>query len=366
MCQSVDEGGKRCPSSDSSHRRGKDRATYKAKQLEATSMPVSLKDFEAVRAGLKIEYDGVASISEVKSFLELKQGVEGKLAEYNASTDIEAKKNILKEVEVMVRELGAYIDARARALVSVNGESIGEARTKIDEARNKARRKFKREVKKLEEALLEGEAYAVAYGELKRKFAKVESGDNEEAKKFLTLMRGGYGLALSEVRAMGFMDPGDAVGLDLATFARLLPTAWLKELSEAEFSALLYKGEGEIGISGYWDLSVKSTSEIPFLSDLEGAFIDRRSGGLISIGATGDTYRGESVRVVEGYFVDKYVGRVSQGLDPRWLVCVVGLDGISGVRSSLGGLIGVGDKLFPVLGADDDMRQFVLGLLAVC
>ena len=366
MCQSVDEGGKRCPSSDSSHRRGKDRAAYRAKQLEATSMPVSLKDFEAARAGVKIKYDGVASISEVKSFLELKQSVEGKLAEYNASTDIEAKKNLLKEVEVMVRELGAYLDARARVLVSVNGENINEVKARIDAARNKARRKFKREVKKLEDALLEGEAYAVAYGELKRKFAKVESSDNEEVKKFLTLMRGGYGSALTEVRAMGFMDQGNEIELDLAANARLLPTAWLKELSGAEFSTLLYKREGGVGISGYRDLIAKSASDVPFLSDLEGAFVDRRSGGLISIGTTGDTYRDEAVRVVEGYFVDKYVGRVKQGSDPRWLVCVVGLDGISGVRTSLGGLIGVGDKLFPVLGADDDMRQFVLGLLAVC
>lgn len=427
MCQSLDEGGRRCPSSETSHRRGKDRAAYRAKRLGTAGIPVlSIAEMESSRVGLKSNIDATISLRDNSDFKVLIEQSRNKMKEYESSPNPE----LLTEVELECRTIGSSIDARARELAKVTAASIVEVQGSIESRTMAARRKFKREFSKVaglsrrsedniesqesndeslssnsagnENDLIElvkvEEQVVAALKKLRSNLALVESSDNHLTMDFLTNLREGYRGALAEVRAMGCNNEingephnGDGVkGLD--AYLDYLPTNWLKLLVSPDEQSSNLRESLRVTLVALDQLNAGTSlmsfhrligllgGRVPLLDELMGEFLVRRSKGKSLDPKMWQRYRLSEDYVVEGYFVDMAIGQIparNSSSKPAlggaektgksgYRILSAGLDAIYVLRSSLGGLIGVTDHQVPVQSHDDDMRQFVLGLLALC
>jgi len=370
MCQSLEEGGKRCRSCTSSVRRGKDRAAYKAKKLStagAVSTP-SISEMELARAGVRVDdkFDVSLILSGNTDFLFKLAATKKNIKSFQALDE----SITIKDLEVEVRSIGAIIDARARVLSGVSMEEINSVKKELDQliviARKKAKAKFKRieKIKAQESDLstsvdtgqrtVQSEVYLLP-GEsevtrvIREKLFILESGATAEVLGLIGKLKNGYLAALGEARLMG---------------EGFVPEAWVKNLA-----SLRNVSSGELTPREMVNLVQVDIGILPML---ERQFVNRR--GSVNPKDNEqlhlETY-GVGEYVVEGYFIDRYIGKVpsstrkggkviSSGSD--WEVLTCGLEAISGQRLHLGGLVGVGPGRSR---HDDDMRQFVLGLLAV-
>ena len=367
MCQSLEEGGKRCRSCSSTVRRGKDRAAYKAKKLSqagAVSTP-SISEMELARAGVGVDekFDASTSISGSDEFLLRLARVRRDIKSFEALDSSVS----LGDVELQVKSIGAMIDARARVLVGVSTDEIALTKKELDQQIVVARKKAKAKLARARKAGLSTDVDTASESSnhsfvaptdevarvIREKLFTLESG--APVLGLLGKLKSGYLLALGEARSMeGF-----------------IPTSWLKSMG-----AGLADSSGERGL-GYRELVKSLESSITILPMLEREFVTRRAGGGKSKVSEGKVNRekeqlhlepyGVGEWVVEGYFIDRFIGKVPQNAggvvsNQGWEVLACGVEAITVERPHLGGLVGLAAGRSR---HDDDLRQFTLGLLAV-
>lgn len=417
MCKGLDEGGKRCASCAPEYRRGKDRASYAAKKLSATQ-GASIADLKKTELAIT-GFDPTISVDEslVNSDLLNEIMLVRKALEYLVSwvPSLSKPENIVS-LEERVRHIGANIDARARYLSGVTENEFNLAKS-LEGAEDLAatRKALTKKVsllgKQYDKALLKSgrqddttNIITMKLDVARKNLREFESGRQDIIDALLSRLSVGYTLALGEVREFGFKSkagegkniadvvaswfPGNIASLmaEKGVFS-FYPADWLNQVE------LVGKPEGlEIN----FDSTNKSVGALvhgfsyvleyclPAISALEDTFVLRRT----SSNGARDALLSNGVNLIrQDSFVNSMVGldllatleknKAMANVDPssyslgkrtiggsvtpvfHECLCI----GVTAIFTGFlaGGLVGLGSLASH---KDDDMRQFVLGVLA--